>query len=125
MCQLGIILQKKWRDNRATHPDLTLAFERVELAGFVVGLRRARGRILLSLDDGTGIVECTLWGSSVNPHQEAHHGMVNSLDVGDSISVRGQLLTRGNALELKVQWIGSLSNPEAECMHWMESVLAW
>jgi len=126
VCQLELIGKKKWHFRRATHPEATSSFEMVELSGYIVGLKRAIKKISFTIDDGTGLVDCTLWDASIEEFgQEAPNRITNLLDVGDSIAVRGQFIISGRTREIKVQWIGLLSHPEAECMHWMESILSW
>ena len=122
LCQIELLAKRNMHQWRVTHPESTSSFEMLDLAGYVVDLKRVFKKFTFTIDDGTGLADCTLWDDSMEPRQDGFDCGIKDLDVGDCIAVRGQLTKRGQTLEIKVQWIQLFENPEAEYMHWMESI---
>lgn len=89
---------------------------KIEVVGIVRSLDRKTNKVLISCDDGTGIIECI-------KHCDATDSPFIWLSVGLLVSVRGSLaLNESNSRDygflIQVNSVDALLDPNLELLHW-------
>lgn len=87
---------------------------RVELLGIVISVDPKPERLLYTLDDGSGLIDCISWG-------------VNSLvpAIGTLLHVLGSLSRFRGARQVRVERHWAETDPMAECYHWLRARQLW
>lgn len=99
----------------------------VEIVGVVVGLdpqnpHEAEERVSLTLDDGSGLVEC-VWFAHGSAHHRGHvHG---ALRLGSMLHVLGRIGRFREQRQVTVEQMWLETDPMAECAHWLRARELW
>ena len=88
---------------------------RVHIVGTVVAVQDKARRVFYSVDDGSGLVECTHFVDEMKPQAQR---VVAKL--GDCVRVLGSIKRYFGRVELKVSAISVERDIHAELMHWIQ-----
>ncbi len=89
----------------------------VELAGFVVRRSVRRDRVEFVLDDGSGLLACTLWDSASDADDAAVH-------VGTFVRLHGRLKLFRGSLQLTVYRLAVDQHADAQPLVWLQQAHA-
>ena len=89
----------------------------VELAGFVVRRTVRRDRVEWTLDDGSGLIACTMWDSASDADDAAVH-------VGTFVRLHGRLKRFRGQLQVTVYRVVLDQHADAQALVWLQQAHA-
>ena len=99
----------------------------LDIVGIVVGLdpsqpREAEAKVSLTLDDGSGLVECIWWASGSAQHGEQ---LLGTLRLGCLVHVLGRIGRFREQRQVSVHQLWLEIDPAAEMHHWLRARELW
>ena len=99
----------------------------LDMVGIVVGLdpsepREAGEKVRMTLDDGSGLVECIWWASGSAHHRAQQLG---TLRLGCLVHVLGRINCFREQRQLRVDQLWLEIDPAAEMLHWLRARELW
>jgi len=88
---------------------------RAEILGYVVSVQQRASLVSYTVDDGTGLIQCTRWWTNSDTEREV-------LSVGELAWFRGKFQYFREQREISVQSIQVETDPNAEAAHWLEVI---
>ena len=79
------VVQHTLKPNHIEFYYMKRPFMKVEVCGIITNKRLAKGKGIVVVDDGTGVIEC------VQYHKDGEREEISSLSVGDLVMIRGIL----------------------------------
>ncbi|CAI2367197.1 unnamed protein product [Moneuplotes crassus] len=76
------------------------------ITGIIVYLIKKENRMIMGLDDGTGITNCILWTNYFTPEEKdnlSNYFRENSIEVGSSVNVLGQLESYNGQVQISIK----------------------
>jgi hypothetical protein len=99
----------------------------VDIVGIVVGLdpsqpREAEAKVRMTLDDGSGLVECIWWASGSAEHRAQ---LLGTLRLGCLVHVLGRIGRFREQRQVSVHQLWLEIDPAAEMYHWLRARELW
>ena len=85
----------------------------VKVIGFIIAVKVKEKYVLYTLDDSTSTVDCKMWKKAVNKGK-------NKWNIGDWIKVEGKLNYFIDRIEINVNCMERIVDPNEELLHWLE-----
>ena len=89
---------------------------KVKITGFVIAVKIKEKYIMYTLDDSTGCINCKLWKSSNNVMIQKRQ----KWKIGDWLKIEGILNYFIDTIEINVELMEEIIDPNEECLHWLE-----
>eukprot|EP00466_Bigelowiella_natans_P020799 jgi/Bigna1/139691/aug1.51_g14399 len=103
------------------HPSFSILghpISRAEIVGTVVEISLKHNRITLSVDDGTGVVNCTRFSDEAGGISSTF----KKINLGDLVRLHGTLATYRMQTEIRICAIHLEKNLNTLTVHWLESL---
>ena len=85
----------------------------VKVIGFIIAVKVKEKYVLYTLDDSTGTVDCKVWKNAVNIGK-------SKWNIGDWIKMEGKLNYFIDQIEINVNCMKRIVDPNEELLHWLE-----
>jgi hypothetical protein len=101
----------------------------VKVGGLVIGVdpkhpHASDTRVSVTLDDGTGLIECVHWKGESDTDDAWRH-TISIYKHARYVQVHGKLGRFRQARQLVVQHAWAIDDPQAESLHWLEAATLW